>query len=71
MNKQYDSEVLRDDLNDDEPFFVEYIIKQNPTTFTNEAEKEELVHNIKTLMGRTQNGDEQGISLFLFCSYDL
>ena len=62
MITQYDSEVLRDDLNDDEPFFVEYIIKQNPDTFKNESEKDELINNVKNLMGRTQNPDDQGMN---------
>eukprot|EP00486_Rosalina_sp_Unknown_P001042 CAMPEP_0201572938 /NCGR_PEP_ID=MMETSP0190_2-20130828/16493_1 /ASSEMBLY_ACC=CAM_ASM_000263 /TAXON_ID=37353 /ORGANISM="Rosalina sp." /LENGTH=372 /DNA_ID=CAMNT_0047999315 /DNA_START=70 /DNA_END=1185 /DNA_ORIENTATION=- len=57
--EEYDSEVLRDDLKDDEPFFVEYIIQQNPNTFKDEAEKDELIHNVKNLMGRTQNPDDQ------------
>ena len=55
-----------DDLKDEEPFFIEYIINQNPSIFPNETQKQQLTHQIKRILGQTDDSDHQGILLPYF-----
>eukprot|EP01083_Nonionella_stella_P180968 646850_1 len=49
-DEEYDSEVLTDDLKINEPFFVEYIISQNPSIFNDKTTKQALTSHVKKLL---------------------
>eukprot|EP01084_Bolivina_argentea_P230540 388926_1 len=49
-DEEYDSECLKDDLQDEMPFFVEHIIFTNPSIFNTETQKNELLTNVKQLL---------------------